>query len=347
MEERDSFVKDYLATRDRLRQRFQNEALGETILQEDAAKLFKPIITETQKQISASTDQTKELRKVVDALAGTAAAAPRSQPMALEAPATAREEQQDPSTILVNPDKGLDIEIIRKYNFKPPSELNFSDLTTIYAIIEAISDTNIHQIGAKKRTKGISNSDKESLTRDQKALKAYRERLRLMLQGFQLAKPSTGSGLKLKGNRFGSLSIDPVALQAGSLRAFNEGGLVLEAPADETLYNLLTKRFVKAKQYTPEAVNTFRRLAELAGLPLHGRRSKKHQLLRSHVAGGGAAIKYYSDPEDLVKRLQLLVSSKLAGNTGLDNEISAILDELHSKGAVPKALILQLNRALL
>jgi hypothetical protein len=200
-----------------------------------------------------------------------------------------------------------------------------------------------------KRKKGVTEDEIKRITRDQDTLSAYRERLRLLTEGFKLAKPATGSGLKLKGNRFGSLTIDPVALQAGSLRAFNGGDPVLEAPADETLYSLLTKRFVKTKQYTPEAVNTFRRLAELAGLPLHGRKSKKHQLLRGQVAGGccGAAIKYYSDPEDLVRRLQLLAASKHAGNSGLDNEISAILDELMRNGSAPKEMIVELNRVLL
>jgi hypothetical protein len=39
-EERDRLVKEYLEIRDRLRQRFEKEALGEISLQEDAAKLF-------------------------------------------------------------------------------------------------------------------------------------------------------------------------------------------------------------------------------------------------------------------------------------------------------------------
>jgi len=102
---------------------------------------------------------------------------------------------------------------------------------------------------------------------------------------------------------------------AGKLRAFDSGKLVLEAPAGESLYDLLTKRFTQRKQYTPQAVMTFKKLVELAGLPVYGGKSKKHKLLRA------GPIYFYNDPEQLVQRLRLLVASKRAGNTGLDNEI--------------------------
>jgi hypothetical protein len=42
----------------------------------------------------------------------------------------------------------------------------------------------------------------------------------------------------------------------------------------------------------------------------------------------GSGIQYYSDPDTLIDRLQLLVASRAAGNTGVDNEISAIIDAL-------------------
>ena len=76
----------------------------------------------------------------------------------------------------------------------------------------------------------------------------------------------------MKGSQFGDLLIDPVALKAGQLRAFKGSILVLEAPAEEALYSLLTKRFVKTKQYTSQAVGMFRKLVDLAGLPIHDRK---------------------------------------------------------------------------
>jgi len=80
--------------------------------------------------------------------------------------------------------------------------------------------------------------------------------------------------------------------------------LVFEASSDDTLHGLLTKRFVKTKQYTPQAVKTFTKLVELAGLPVHKRRSNKNKL----ILGAGPSP-------------QLLVTSKRAGNTGVDVEI--------------------------
>jgi len=168
-------------------------------------------------------------------------------------------------------------------------------------------------------------------------LRKYRKRLKLLLEGYKLKR--SGTGLKLKGKRFGNLTIDPVALQADSLRALaDDGDVMFQTQVDESLYDLLTKRFDKSKRYTPHAVETFKRLAALAGLPIHGRgKSKKHKLIHGGVL-------YYNDPDALVERLHLLCASKQAGNTGLDNEISAILDELLRGGAISKELTVQLNK---
>lgn len=115
---------------------------------------------------------------------------------------------------------------------------------------------------------------------------------------------------------------------------------MLEAPADQALYDLLTKRFVKTKRYTPAAVETFKKLVGMAGLPVHGGKSKKHQLIR------GGAIQYYNHPDILFERLEILVAGRKAGNTGLDNEISAILDELMRTGVIEKVEALQLNKSI-
>ena len=67
-----------------------------------------------------------------------------------------------------------------------------------------------------------------------------------------------------------NLTIDPVALQASSLRTLaDDGDVVFQTQVDESLYDLLTKRYDKAKRYTPHAVETFKQLAALAGLPIH------------------------------------------------------------------------------
>lgn len=43
---------------------------------------------------------------------------------------------------------------------------------------------------------------------------------------------------------------------------------------------------------------------------------------------------YWDDPNELVNRLRLLVLSKQAGNTGVDNEIDSIIEELKESGII-------------
>lgn len=173
--------------------------------------------------------------------------------------------------------------------------LDFANTEVINAVIDDISRVN-RLNGVAKRN--ASEAECEALTRDITALSNYRERLRHLEGSYELVERKD-RGLKMAGNRFGNLVIDPVALKAGRLCAFVEGGrLALDAPADDSLYSLLTKWFVKTKRYTPQAVETFKKLVELAGLPVHGRRSKKHRLIR------GGAMQYCNDPESLVERLQ-------------------------------------------
>src|SRR2546428_5428409 len=64
-QERDALTQDYLARRNRLRQRFVDEKLGEADFQWDATKLFKPIATATSEAQAATS---KELQRVTGAL---------------------------------------------------------------------------------------------------------------------------------------------------------------------------------------------------------------------------------------------------------------------------------------
>lgn len=44
---------------------------------------------------------------------------------------------------------------------------------------------------------------------------------------------------------------------------------------------------------------------------------------------------YWDDPNELIDRLKLLIASREAGNTGLDNEIISIIEELRESGIIP------------
>jgi 5,10-methenyltetrahydromethanopterin hydrogenase len=129
-------------------------------------------------------------------------------------------------------------------------------------------------------------------------------------------------------------------LQADQLRAYDSDKLVLKAPADARLYDLLTKHCLKTRKYTAAAITTFKQVVELAGLPIDGRKSKKHQLIH-----GG--LMYYHELDQLVGRLELLAASKQTGSTCVDNEISEILDELTRSGTIEEELAVQFNKMLL
>jgi len=53
---------------------------------------------------------------------------------------------------------------------------------------------------------------------------------------------------------------------------------------------------------------------------------------REHV------IKYYSNPQELINRLELIIASVRAGNSSneLKNEAGAILDKLQIQGAITR-----------
>jgi hypothetical protein len=61
--------------------------------------------------------------------------------------------------------------------------------------------------------------------------------------------------------------------------------------------------------------------------------SKSGEGLRE-VTGNAIDYVYWNDPNELVNRLRLLILSKDAGNTGVDNEIDSILEELRESGII-------------
>src|SRR5688572_30015292 len=127
-QERGAFTQDYLARRNRLRQRFVDEKLGEADLLYDATKLFKPIATATTEAQAATS---KELQKVTGALqhlpAEIAAADANFNPIASLFEAPALPAPESPQTLLINPNQGLNIFVIERYGFVRPSELNLAE----------------------------------------------------------------------------------------------------------------------------------------------------------------------------------------------------------------------------
>jgi len=69
----------------------------------------------------------------------------------------------------------------------------------------------------------------------------------------------------------------------------------------------------------------------------------KNIISKLFPTGGGLSMKlqkhnlvYWDDPNELVDRLRLLLASKASGNTGVGNEITAILEELLESGLIKR-----------
>ena len=77
-------------------------------------------------------------------------------------------------------------------------------------------------------------------------------------------------------------------------------------------------------------------------------RSKKHKIIQLEGEKKGKGVILPSDPNALCERLELLMASKQAGNTGLRNEIVSICDELLRQKILShdayKNLMLTLNK---
>jgi hypothetical protein len=65
---RDKLVQDYLETKDRVKQKFVNEQLGQLDYQEDAKKIFKPII---DSQDTAGQSAQQALKNIKETIVAT------------------------------------------------------------------------------------------------------------------------------------------------------------------------------------------------------------------------------------------------------------------------------------
>lgn len=307
-------AKKHIALRDQLRKQFQDKRVSDADFLYKSTKLFKPITESTEKVLEKFPTQQQQQQQALPALLPPP-------------PAVTKQDYA-----VIDPDSGLDVESLEEMGFPRPSSI--TDTDKYEEIIDSVNHYNRYVLGRKKRG-SVSSEEKDAATDKINVNRDYIKRLRLLLSGQNLIVK--GKGLKMIGNKFGSLTINRDELASGRLRALkNDGTVVLDEKADKSLYNLLTKRFSKSHRYSKNAIETFKKLASLARIPLYVGRTPKSKML-----GEGGAI-FYNDPNDLVNKLNLLVASKRAGNTGIDNEISDIIDELLAKSYISKDLAIKL-----
>ena len=203
------------------------------------------------------------------------------------------------------------------------------------------------QLSKSKKTKEENALAIENLTSDIKLLQKYRTRIKLLDEGHPLLSPTftgkgAGSSRKYKQparnaykigkeGQYGGLLINvPRLMNEMVVEAVKGGSIVYEQQADKSLVDLLTKKYRPSSKYSSKAIQIFQDLSKLANMPKH-RSSGKSKLLK------GGQI-YYTSPKDLMKRLNLLTGTRVAGNTNISlrNEIWEILDHLLKNEKISK-----------
>jgi len=175
-----------------------------------------------------------------------------------------------------------------------------------------------------------------------------------------------------KDGQFGNVWIDPNNLKKMVLTVYdNKGKRLSNMPIPYDLYHLITKRYDSRRNYSNEAVDTFNKLLKHAGIPFSESSSKKIKKVVDDVKktvgfnwdvkpqeepeqqkGGcngcgkcGRGVKkedcsqmimVYTDPSDMVDRLNVLIGELSAKNDSesIPNEASQLIDKLKDMGEI-------------
>ena len=201
-----------------------------------------------------------------------------------------------------------DRNILESYQLMLPSlllKLNTEELNASGENVKEISKAIGSELSGLKRTKkkdvGQEIKDKEyekkiidaysQTITDVKHLQAYRTPQKG--QGIRYKQPKRNA-YKIQDGGYGGLAIDlPKLFDQMKLNVFRGGKLVYDANADQSLINLLTKRYNPKAKYSLNAVKIFNDLNTLSNMPKH-RSSGKSRMV-------GSSVTYYNDPQKYLK----------------------------------------------
>ena len=134
-----------------------------------------------------------------------------------------------------------------------------------------------------------------------------------------------------EGGSFGHVYIDPAKLRMNMLSVKDKAGnSVMDNVVDNSLLDLLTKRYNPKVEYTPEAKDIFKDLTRFSGF-------KKSKRLGKQKLLGGSTVNLIPDtPKDILARLTLLLGTRRAGNNSLAirNEITQLIDIAAAKNII-------------
>ena len=189
-----------------------------------------------------------------------------------------------------------------------------------------------------KPYKSLSNKERITYDRNKKRL-SYLEDYMSRLFHIKAAPKYMGTGIYSQrkrnaykidqGGSYGNLTIDlPKLMGQLKLVAHKNGSKVYDKVVDFDTIDLLTKRFNSRKNYSDLSKKVFEKLNSLSEIPIH-KTSKKYQKI-------GSGVKFFSDSNDLLTRMELLVGEMDAGNNSTDvrDEFIEIIHVIHKLGLI-------------
>ena len=173
----------------------------------------------------------------------------------------------------------------------------------------------LRELKIAKRIKNLEETRKKLLNKDNKTGEGIRKYKQPKRQAYKISRDGMYGGLFIN---------YPKLINEYKVEALKGGQIVYDNKGDKSLVELLTKRFNPKKRYSCRAVQIFNDLNMLSGIPKH-KSSGKSTL--------GDTI-YFIKPEDMIKKLKLLVGARIAGNNNIQqrNEIWEIIDKLVDLG---------------
>ena len=252
-----------------------------------------------------------------------------------------------PTPKVINLDKGINNDykqFLVDKKLPMPSELVGSDKidSWVNKVNDKIgrSEAYIHEHSTKtgKPLKDLSKIQKTTLERN-KIQKVYLKDYLGRLTHVKAAPQYMGTGILSQrkrnaykigqGGSYGNLTIDlPKLIGQLKLVAHKNGSKVYDKVVDFDTIDLLTKRFNSRKNYSDLSKKVFEKLNSLSEIPIH-KTSKKYQKI-------GSGVKFFSDSNDLLTRMELLVGEMDAGNNSTDvrDEFIEIVHVLHKLGLI-------------
>ena len=261
-----------------------------------------------------------------------------------------------PTPKVINLDKGINDDykqFLYEKGLPMPSELVGSDKINSWVkkvnskIARSEAYIRDHSTKTGKPLKDLSKIQKSTFERNnvqRTYLKDYLSRLIHV----KAAPQYMGTGILSKrkrnaykigqGGSYRNLTIDlPKLMGQLKLVAHKNGSKVYDKVVDFDTIDLLTKRFNSRKNYSNLSKRVFEDLNSLSEIPIH-KTSKKYQKI-------GSGVKFFSNSNDLMTRMELLVGKMNTGNNSTDvrDEFVEIIHVLHKLGLID---VSQLNSLL-